>query len=129
MNDAIFIGFVTELADMSRYPVWECPACHTQYDSESEAEGCCPDQTKELMGLAGVSQRPAKQPAIAAPGKCVLDDGTLAFRWNGSGDVRGYVPPEGCTATAYLIEIHPETGEQLEESEWWIFQRPRNKVT
>jgi len=50
-----------------------------------------------------------------------LEDGTVAFRWNGCGDVRSYVPPKGFTVAADLIETHPVTGEFLGESQWWMF--------
>jgi hypothetical protein len=48
-----------------------------------------------------------------------------AFRWNGRGDVRGYVPPAGYAATADLVEHHPATGEFLGESQWWMFLKPK----
>jgi hypothetical protein len=50
-----------------------------------------------------------------------LEDGTVALRWHGRSDPRGYVPPRGCDAQAGLIEVHPVTGRFLGESEWWIF--------
>ena len=50
-----------------------------------------------------------------------LEGGTIAFRWNGRGDVRGYVPPKGFSAVADLVEYHPATGAFLGESQWWIF--------
>jgi hypothetical protein len=53
-----------------------------------------------------------------------LEDGIIAFRWNGVGDVRGYVPPKGFAAMAGLIEHHPATGEFLGGTEWWMFLVP-----
>lgn len=55
--------------------------------------------------------------------RLLLEGGTIAFRWNGCRDVRGYVPPKGLSATADLIEYHPCTGEFLDESQWWMFLR------
>ena len=54
-----------------------------------------------------------------------LESGMIAFRWNGHGDVRGYVPPKGFTAAADLVEHHPATGAFLGESQWWIFLQLR----
>jgi hypothetical protein len=54
-----------------------------------------------------------------------LEGGTIAFCWNGCGDVRGYVPPKGFAAVADLIERHPATGEFLGESQWWMFLKPK----
>jgi len=50
-----------------------------------------------------------------------LEGGTIAFRWNGSGDVRGCRPSKGYAAVVDLIEYHPATGTFLGESQWWIF--------
>lgn len=53
-----------------------------------------------------------------------LGGGRFAFRWNGRGDVRGYVPPPGFSAVADLVEHHPATGGLLGESQWWLFLEP-----
>lgn len=50
-----------------------------------------------------------------------LEGGLVAFRWNGRGDVRAYVPPRGFAATADLVDHHPATGRFLGESQWWVF--------
>ncbi len=42
------------------------------------------------------------------------------FKWNGRNDVRGHVPPKGWIANAMLVDIHPISGKQLKNSEWWI---------
>ena len=42
--------------------------------------------------------------------------------WRGSGDVRGYRPARGWSATADLIDRHPITGKTLRQSQWWIFE-------
>ncbi len=54
-----------------------------------------------------------------------LEDGTIAFRWHGRSDPRGYVPPRGYEAIADLIETHPQSGRAFKESEWWIFLKPK----
>ncbi len=54
----------------------------------------------------------------------LLDHGMKAGRYIGQHDVRCYHPPLGFNATADLIEIHPITGEQLPQSEWWLFLSP-----
>ena len=54
-----------------------------------------------------------------------LEGGSIAFRWNGCGDVRGYVPPKGYSVVADLVETHPATGEFLGESQWWMFLKKK----
>lgn len=49
--------------------------------------------------------------------------GTIRMRrWRGQGDVRAYRPPEGWTAAANLIDIHPVSGQPLPDSQWWLFE-------
>lgn len=48
---------------------------------------------------------------------------TKAGRWIGEGDIRCYVPPPGWEAMADMVDRHPVTGEQMEDSEWWVFIR------
>lgn len=45
-----------------------------------------------------------------------------AFRWAGSGDVRGYRPPSGWSVRAEMTDIHPITGRPLQRIEWWIIE-------
>ncbi|MEZ5661322.1 MAG: hypothetical protein R3E83_23280 [Burkholderiaceae bacterium] len=45
-----------------------------------------------------------------------------ARRWHGEGDVRGYRPPSGWTASADLADIHPITGRALQRAVWWIIE-------
>ena len=54
--------------------------------------------------------------AIYAPGT------VRARRWHGEGDVRGYRPPSGWTASADLTDIHPITGRALSRAVWWIIE-------
>lgn len=53
-----------------------------------------------------------------------LGGGVFCFKWDGSGDVRGYRPPAGFEATADLVDCHPVTGEPIGFSEWWMFLQP-----
>lgn len=46
-------------------------------------------------------------------------------RWNGKGDVRAYVAPEGWNSSAELLERHPLTDKPFKESQWWIRERLR----
>lgn len=57
-----------------------------------------------------------------------LDHGMKAGRYIGQHDVRCYRPPLGYNATADLIDIHPITGEQLSQSEWWLFLSPITNI-
>jgi uncharacterized protein CbrC (UPF0167 family) len=53
----------------------------------------------------------------------VYAPGTIrARRWHHCGDVRGYVPPRGWKAVAELLDVHPITGESMEQSSWWIVE-------
>ncbi|KSR45979.1 hypothetical protein [Pseudomonas aeruginosa] len=60
--------------------------------------------------------RSPRMATIYAPGT------RRARRWHGSGDVRGYRPPHGWTASADLTDIHPITGKQLRRAIWWIIE-------
>ena len=44
------------------------------------------------------------------------------FYWDSEQDIRTYRPTRGWSSEAHLIEIHPITGKQLSDSEWWIFE-------
>ena len=41
--------------------------------------------------------------------------------FTGDYDVRCFVPPEGYLASAELIDVHPESLEDLEQAVWFIF--------
>src|SRR3546814_12514195 len=41
-----------------------------------------------------------------------------ARRWHGAGDVRGYRPPSGWTASAHLTDIHHIPGHALPRAVW-----------
>lgn len=56
----------------------------------------------------------------------VYAPGTIRARlWHYRGDVRGYVPPRGWTAVAELLDVHPITGESMEQSSRWIVETKR----
>jgi len=51
------------------------------------------------------------------------EPGTVRYRrWDCDDDIRCYRPPEGWQAFADVIEIHPITGEELPDGEWWIIE-------
>ncbi|WP_400564398.1 hypothetical protein ACFELC_23665 [Pseudomonas aeruginosa] len=66
--------------------------------------------------MTASANRPPRMAAIYAPGT------RRARRWHGSGDVRGYRPPRGWSATADLTDIHPITGKPLRHAVWWIIE-------
>jgi hypothetical protein len=53
-----------------------------------------------------------------------LGQGRKAGHFIGQSDVRCYQPPVGYKAVAELIDVHPITQQQLNQSEWWIFLTP-----
>lgn len=56
-----------------------------------------------------------------------IGNGEMAGKWLGKGDVRCYRPSKvGYKCNASLIDVHPVTGDNLPESEWWIFLTPTN---
>jgi len=55
--------------------------------------------------------------------KAYYVSGTVRYRrWHGNDDVRCYRPPKGWQAFAEVIDIHPITGKELPDSEWWIIE-------
>jgi len=52
--------------------------------------------------------------------------GTVRYRrWEGTDtnmDIRCYRPPKGWSASADVLDIHPITGKELPDGEWWIVE-------
>lgn len=56
--------------------------------------------------------------------KWTYEDGGVVkiAKWSGAGDIRCYSLP-GWETSADLLDIDPRSGEQLEQSKWFVFAR------